>query len=129
VNDPEGRFIPENVKAVSGACYALAMWVTAMYKWFFVNKKVIPLRASVKEATSQYNAAIALLKEKKDNLQRINDKIKHKQDELDKTIKSKEDNQAAIEISVIKLDRADRLLGGLGGENERWTKTVAILND
>jgi len=70
-----------------------------------------------------------LLKEKKDNLQKINDKIQVKQDELAKTVKSKEDNQAAIEISIVKLDRADRLLGGLGGENTRWTKTVSVLKD
>ncbi len=36
---------------------------------------------------------------------------------------------AQVEDATVKRDRAERLLGGLGGEKRRWKETVALLTD
>ena len=41
--------------------------------------------------------------------------------------KKKEDLEANILLCEQKLDRAEKLIGGLGGEKSRWTETAADL--
>ena len=41
--------------------------------------------------------------------------------------KKKEDLEANILLCEQKLDRAEKLIGGLGGEKSRWTETAANL--
>jgi len=48
-------------------------------------------------------------------------------DELDLMTKKKEDLEANILLCEQKLDRAEKLIGGLGGEKSRWTETAANL--
>jgi dynein heavy chain len=41
--------------------------------------------------------------------------------DLKANTKKKEKLEADIELCSIKLERADKLIGGLGGEKARWT--------
>ena len=43
--------------------------------------------------------------------------------------KKKEDLEANILLCEQKLERAEKLIGGLGGEKARWTETAANLSD
>ena len=43
--------------------------------------------------------------------------------------KKKEDLEANIILCEQKLDRAEKLIGGLGGEKTRWTETAANLGE
>jgi dynein heavy chain, axonemal len=35
--------------------------------------------------------------------------------------------EAEVELCTVKLDRASKLIGGLGGEKARWTETASAL--
>ena len=58
---------------------------------------------------------------------KVSDKLQALNDELDLMTKKKEDLEANIILCEKKLDRAEKLIGGLGGEKTRWTETAADL--
>lgn len=41
----------------------------------------------------------------------------------------KKELETNIDICEKKLDRAEKLIGGLGGEKDRWTEAARILGD
>ena len=41
----------------------------------------------------------------------------------------KKELEVNIDICEKKLDRAEKLIGGLGGEKQRWTEAAAILGE
>lgn len=41
----------------------------------------------------------------------------------------KKELETNIDICEKKLDRAEKLIGGLGGEKDRWTEAAKILGD
>ena len=50
-------------------------------------------------------------------------------DELDKMTEKKADLETNIDLCSKKLDRAEKLIGGLGGEKTRWTETAKSLGE
>lgn len=57
----------------------------------------------------------------------VSDKLQALNDELELMTKKKQDLEANIILCEQKLDRAEKLIGGLGGEKTRWTETAANL--
>ena len=72
---------------------------------------------------------MAKLSEKQAELKEVTDKLQALNDQLDIMTKKKEDLEANILLCEQKLDRAEKLIGGLGGEKARWTETAAYLNE
>ncbi len=68
------------------------------------------------------NAKRAQLKEVTDKLQALND-------ELERMIQKKKDLEANIELCSQKLERAEKLIGGLGGEKDRWNEAAGTLGE
>lgn len=44
-------------------------------------------------------------------------------------IKKKKELESNIDLCAKKLDRAEKLIGGLGGEEERWTENTRVLGE
>lgn len=112
----------DQAKRVCGNVAGLLSWTTAMAKFFFINKEVLPLKANlaVQEARLQaangdLHKAQAQLDEKQkelDKVQAVYDKaMKDKQDLLDDAARCKR-----------KMTTATELIDGLAGERERWTE-------
>ena len=57
----------------------------------------------------------------------MEDKIAHLESELDAATKKKNELAQQVEDCTLKLERAEKLIGGLGGERTRWTETVEQL--
>lgn len=57
------------------------------------------------------------------------DKLQALNDELDMMTKKKAELEANIDLCSKKLDRAEKLIGGLGGEKTRWTETAKSLGE
>jgi len=89
---------------------------------------VIPLREKLAVVTKQYNEAMANLKEQQEKLDKIQSEIASKKALLDENNAKKEQYQNDINMCTVKLDRAGRLLGGLGGESDRWEGIVQEMN-
>lgn len=60
-------------------------------------------------------------------LQGLLDKLASMEEELKSQQQKKEKLEADIEMCSIKLDRAEKLIGGLGGEKARWEEAALDL--
>lgn len=57
------------------------------------------------------------------------DKLQALNDEFDIMTNKKKELEHNILICEQKLDRAEKLIGGLGGEKDRWTEAARVLGD
>ena len=57
----------------------------------------------------------------------VTDKLQALNDEFEAMTQKKKDLEDNIDLCSKKLDRAEKLIGGLGGEKTRWTETAEVL--
>ncbi|KAJ3210279.1 Dynein heavy chain 7, axonemal [Dinochytrium kinnereticum] len=125
---PNPEFKPEKVRNASSAAEGLCNWIVAMESYDRVAKVVAPKQIALAHAEEELATTLAGLAEKRatlkavqDRLEALNDNLRalgEKKDRLEKDVKSCEE----------QLDRAQKLLGGLGGEKQRWTDVVKTLD-
>lgn len=76
------------------------------------------------KAQESLAATMALLDEKRGELREVEERLAT----LQKTFKDKTEEKAQLEMQVDlcarKLERAEKLIGGLGGEKTRWSDLV-----
>jgi dynein heavy chain len=125
---PDREFNPERIKNVSTACEGLCKWVRAMEVYDRVIKIVAPKKAALAEAEAELAAQMDTLNEKRAQLQEVTDKLQALNDEFAAETKKKKELEDQIEICSQKLDRAEKLIGGLGGEKSRWSQTAKDLH-
>lgn len=119
-------FNPEIIKNSSSAAEGLCKFVCAIDKYDSVAKVVAPKTAALKSAEAELTAEMSKLQVKQAELKDVEDKIaklEHKFKEMSNKKKSLEDQ---ADMCAKKLVRAEKLLGGLGGEKERWTVAAEI---
>jgi dynein heavy chain len=115
------------IKKASVACEALCLWVRAMYKYHFIAKAVAPKKAQLMEAEAELAITREKLDKAKADLQVVEDKLAKLDADYKASIQKQNDLQREIEMCGIKLENANKLIGGLGGEKERWANTVQQL--
>lgn len=78
-----------------------------------------PKKASYAEAQTSLDSTMALLSQKRAELKEVEDRLAA----LQKTFEEKTEEKAQLEFQVDlcarKLERAEKLIGGLGGEKTR----------
>ena len=121
------KFRPEIIRSSSLACEAMCKWVHAMHKFYHVNKQVEPLRKQVAQLNAELDMSRSLLKEAKAKLKAVTDQIETLEAEYDASVKKQEYLKFKINDCEVKLERAEKLIGGLGGEQVRWTKESETL--
>ena len=57
------------------------------------------------------------------------DRLQALNDEFEAMTQKKKELETNIDICEKKLDRAEKLIGGLGGEKDRWTEAARLLGD
>lgn len=121
---PDREFDPERIKTVSTACEGLCKWVRAMEVYDRVIKIVAPKKARLEEAETELALQMDTLNAKRAQLQEVTDKLQALNDEFAAETKKKKDLEDDIDLCSQKLDRAEKLIGGLGGEKSRWSETA-----
>ena len=86
-----------------------------------VAKVVAPKKAKLKEAQAELNVAMKDLEAKRANLKEVQDKLANLQQQFDINMKKKAQLETDVDICTKKLERAEKLIGGLGGEKTRYT--------
>jgi len=127
VTNPD--FDPPLIAKASKAAYGLCCWVRAMEVYDRVAKDVAPKRARLAQAEAEYAEVSALLETKKAALKEVEDKIAALQAQFAETTQRKEELEKQADDCTKKLDRASKLIGGLGGEKDRWTEASAALGE
>ena len=141
-------FDPNHVKKVSTACEGLCKWVRAIEVYDRVIKIVSPKKAKLAEAETELARQVGRmgemghnhrinhnsfctqmdkLNEKRSQLQQVTDKLQALNDEFAAMTKKKKDLEDNIELCSQKLDRAEKLIHGLGGERDRWSEMASNL--
>ena len=121
------EFEPEIVGKQSGAAKSLCMWVRAMVVYGRVAKNVAPKKAKLQAAMDTLKKKRAALQAAHDELQAVTDKMMALKSKYDESNNTKEKLLAESAELEAKLDRAQRLVGGLGGERSRWDASATDL--
>lgn len=126
---PLEDFNPGAVSKVSSACEGMVRWILAMEVYERVAKVVAPKKAKLKEAETELAEQMGKLRVKQAELKEVVDKLTVMQNELEEKKAKKEELEANISLCKLKLDRAEKLLDGLGGEKTAWANRAKELSD
>ncbi|KAG5500386.1 hypothetical protein JKF63_03478 [Porcisia hertigi] len=118
------EFQPEKVRAVSLPCMAMCQWVRAMYKWFFVNREIQPLREKLAATEAELAVVTEALRVTQATLDRVIAAVAALEKEYSDALNAQAALEAEVEHTSLKLQRAARLMDGLGGEKTRWLTLV-----
>jgi dynein heavy chain len=120
-------FTPTEIEKASKACTAICMWVRAMHKYNAVAKEVEPKKKLLAESQKSLDETLAALKVAQDSLKQVEDRIATLEANFDAANTKKNQLVEDVEACRARLDRAQKLIGGLGGERTRWTQSCADL--
>lgn len=105
------------------------MWAHAMIKFYHVNKTVEPLKIRLAEVEGELKIMRVELANARAKLKEVTDKIEELERTYEATCRKMEELKDSINDCELKLERAGRLIGGLGGEQTRWSQEVASNNE
>ena len=80
-----------------------------------------PKKAQLKQSEDELKVVLGQLGEKKDALKAVQDELGELEDNLQGAEEKKAQLEKDVELCKQKLIRAKQLIGGLGGEKDRWT--------
>ena len=92
-----------------------------------VAKVVEPKRIALKKATSDLAEAEADLAERNAELKIVQDALAELQEDLRVTLEKKDQLEFDVKQCADRLERAEKLISGLGGEKDRWSQFVKDL--
>ncbi|XP_052080869.1 dynein axonemal heavy chain 7-like isoform X1 [Mytilus californianus] len=125
MSNPE--FDPDKIRNASGACEGLCKWVRAMDVYDRVAKVVAPKKELLKKAEGELSVAMGFLEKKRASLREVQEKLSKLQDTLAHNKKKKADLENQVDLCTKKLERAEQLISGLGGEKDRWGAAASML--
>lgn len=117
---PHKDFKPHIVAKASSAAEGLCKWIIAMDMYDKVAKEVAPKKAKLEIAEKEFAATMAILQEKKDMVARLEARLADLNTQLEEATLKQTSLQDSVTLCSNKLIRAQKLIGGLGGEKMRW---------
>lgn len=123
------NFDPDKVKTASTAAEGLCKWVIAISKYDVVAKVVAPKKQALAIAEAEFNAAMASLEIKRQMLREARERVAKLEDMLNKESIKLQTLTDQVNLCQLKLQRAEELIGGLGGEKSRWSATAKALGE
>uniref|UniRef100_A0A8C9MKM4 Dynein axonemal heavy chain 12 n=1 Tax=Serinus canaria TaxID=9135 RepID=A0A8C9MKM4_SERCA len=124
LTNPE--FDPQVVAKASSAAEGLCKWIKGMEVFHRVSK-IEPKKERLKVAEESLAVTMELLNQKRGELAEVEGRLAA----LEKTFAEKTEEKARLEFQVDlcakKLERAEKLIGGLGGEKTRWHQAACDL--
>ncbi|KAK9829119.1 hypothetical protein WJX72_004004 [[Myrmecia] bisecta] len=121
------NFDPEVVKKASNAAYGLCCWVRAMESYDKVAKVVAPKKEKLAAAEAEYTELMVGLNQKKAELAEVVSNLEALNAKLQEMQERKQQLEHDVDTCSKKLERATKLIGGLGGEKSRWTEVAKKL--
>ena len=115
------------VSGKSQAAGSMCAWVCAMYSYYQAMLIVGPKKAGLEKAEAELKVVMDALAEKQAELKEVMDKLAALQASFDEKKGNKDKLEADVDRCKKQLDRAGKLIDGLGGEKERWTQKAADL--
>lgn len=114
-------FTTEMAAKASGNVAGLCDWCRAMVNYYFIAKFVGPKIEALKIAEAKLSVANEQLAVAEAELSAKEAELKGLNDEFSAAMAEKQKTQDEADVTVAKMDAANKLIGGLGGEKIRWT--------
>ncbi|GBG69585.1 hypothetical protein CBR_g4417 [Chara braunii] len=122
------RFQPDQVGRISMACKSICTWIRAMYNYHSARThKMIPRVERLEEAKKELVVAQNALEDKHKKLSEIEESLAHLKARYEFARASKQSLLRQAEESVVKIERATRLIKRLEGEHKRWESQMESL--
>ncbi|CAF0809445.1 unnamed protein product [Rotaria sordida] len=115
-------YTPDGAKVAAGAIAGLLTWTRAMADFFYVNKRVLPLKANLAMEEARLVKANAQLKIAQEELDRREAEVAATQAEYDIAMRTKQRLQDDLDRTLQRMNAARELISGLANEQERWTE-------
>lgn len=125
LTNPE--FDPEKVKNASIVAQSLCKWVIAISSYDMMAKEIRPKKVAFVEVETIYNKAVVKLNEKREQLIEVEKNIKSVQDDFEENERKLNAFQDEANVVQTKLQRAEDLMRGLGGEKKCWERMTIYL--
>lgn len=125
--DPEVS--KQNIGAGDSVISCLYKWLTSIESYDKVAKTVAPKKEALVKLNLELEEANKSLKEKQAIFDEANEKLKVLQTELALKKAKKAELENEVETCSRKLERAEQLIGGLGGERDKWAEIVGNLGN
>ncbi|MEQ2250438.1 hypothetical protein ILYODFUR_000797 [Ilyodon furcidens] len=122
-------FDPSKVAKASSAAEGLCKWIKAIEVYDRVAKVVAPKKQSLAEAQESLVITMALLDQKRAELKDVEDRLAALQQTFEEKTEEKAQLEFQVDLCAKKLERAEKLIGGLGGEKTRWSKAADDLQN
>lgn len=120
-------FKPHIVAKASTAAEGLCKWIIAMDMYDAVAKVVAPKKAKLNAAEKEFAETMAILEEKKAMVAKLEARLAELNEALEEANIKKKALEDEVQLCIDKLFRAEKLIGGLGGEKVRWTTAAENL--
>uniref|UniRef100_A0A7S4DG85 AAA+ ATPase domain-containing protein n=1 Tax=Lotharella globosa TaxID=91324 RepID=A0A7S4DG85_9EUKA len=114
-------FNPETIKKSSTPASIVCTWVLAMETYYFVNKEVIPKKILLKKAQGEVAVLMGQLKEKKQQLQKVEEELDDLQKEFQEVKRREAELANQVKETEARLIRAKQLIAGLSVMRDGWT--------
>ena len=125
LTNPE--FDPSKVAKASSAAEGLCRWITAMEIYDTVSKAVAPKKVKLAEAELALQKTMENLQSKQAELAAVEKRLADIKSSFQQMTEKKIELENNVDLCGKKLMRAEKLIGGLGGEKDRWTQVAASL--
>lgn len=107
---------------------AILNWIKGTYKYYFVNKRVKPMKEALAKAEKEAADLSAQLASKRAELKKAVDTVEELNRDYLVTCANKDRLEAEYVDCQKKLVRAQQLIDSLGGEKGRWNELAKKLS-
>ena len=122
-------FDPDRIKTASTACEGLCKWIIAISKYDKVAKVIAPKKIALAGAEAEFMTAMAALEIKRALLREARERVQKLEELLEQENAKFKILDDDAKLCALKLSRAEELIGGLGGERDRWIATAKALGE
>ncbi len=127
IQKKKASFDAANIQRVSVAAAPLAAWVKANIRYSLVVEKIEPLQEELQEQMYKLEVSQKRLQSCEEELQEIDDRVAGLKEEFASRTAEAERLKRNLSIAGETLDKAEGLIGQLGGEQDRWRSQVTQL--
>lgn len=121
------EFDINKIKNTSHAVHSLCSWIYAIEAYDKASKHVKPKQARLVKSKAEYEVVRRGLEMARKELEGVETRIATLNTKLEEMQAKKRAYEKNMEECTIKLERADKFLGRVGGEKERWTNIIEEL--
>lgn len=122
------NFKPDIVQKSTEAGKSLCEWARAIQTYTHVVKKIEPLREHLQSMNEKFSKAEAELNEKQGALNQELAKLDELKKAMNKCKAEREKLDREIDLTQVRLERAEKLTTGLADEHRRWGENIEMLD-